>query len=461
MNKLKKERIMKKLFCICMLMVAFSVNVMSEEDPDKYYIRNSLYMIKLDEANTNEEYNTAFQNMNATFDTINFANNYERYNDFSLGMRHIDFSKLPEVTDAEKKQYERDNALQNYMNQLLVQQGFKKASEDEEYVAKLMKYFEENRIANKLVAKWHNKQGTPEGECNWDDQLSVIVELGLKGASTEALDNARKTENLTQLASGSENKLLTNSYLCVVRYGYADAKEYVAVATAAAEYGISMMPALAQTAAKLGLKAIASKIKGYFVRANAYLFQIDWNESLYKKFYDKYWNDPTGFMEDPDFKLKYVGKSSKYAPATLSLKKSATEEKLISRATVRGTDAAIAALQRDYENFRPMSTLHVIDGKLGSYIGLKEGVKSGDKFDVFELTVDEKTQLADWKNVGSIKVDKGAVWDNRLGAGEILEDEAEDKTDKDANNASSAGYTAFKEKPSKKIGDGCMIRLSK
>ena len=66
-----------------------------------------------------------------------------------------------------------------------------------------------------------------------------------------------------------------------------------------------------------------------------------------------------------------------------------------------------------------------------------------------------------WKNVGSIKVDKGAVWDNRSGAGEVLEDEAEDKTDKDANNASSAGYTAFKEKPGKKIGDGCMIRLSK
>ena len=454
---------MKKLFCICMLMVAFSVNVMSEEDPDKYYIRNSLYMIKLDEANTNEEYNTAFQNMNATFDTINFANNYERYNDFSLGMRHIDFSKLPEVTDAEKKQYERDNALQNYLNQILVQQGFKKASEDEEYVAKLMKYFEENRIANKLVAKLFNKEGTPEGECNWDQNFNLVVELGLKGASTEALDNAKSTDSMDDFIKGSRstNKLLSNTYVCVVRYGYADAKEYVAVATAAAEYGISMMPALAQTAAKLGLKAIASKIKGYFVRANAYLFQIDWNDNLDAKFMGTYWNDPKGFMEDSDFKLKYVGKSSKYAPATLSLKKSATEEKLISRATVRGTDAAIAALQRDYENFRPMSTLHVIDGKLGSYIGLKEGVKSGDKFDVFELTRDEKTQLADWKNVGSIKVDKGAVWDNRSGAGEVLEDEAEDKTDKDANNASSAGYTAFKEKPGKKIGDGCMIRLSK
>ena len=454
---------MKKLFCICTLMVAFSVNVMSEEDPDKYYIRNSLYMIKLDEANTNEEYNTAFQNMNATFDTINFANNYERYNDFSLGMRHIDFSKLPEVTDAEKKQYERDNALQNYLNQILVQQGFKKASEDEEYVAKLMKYFEENRIANKLVAKLFNKEGTPEGECNWDQNFNLVVELGLKGASTEALDNAKSTDSMDDFIKGSRstNKLLSNTYVCVVRYGYADAKEYVAVATAAAEYGISMMPALAQTAAKLGLKAIASKIKGYFVRANAYLFQIDWNDNLDAKFMGTYWNDPKGFMEDSDFKLKYVGKSSKYAPATLSLKKSATEEKLISRATVRGTDAAIAALQRDYENFRPMSTLHVIDGKLGSYIGLKEGVKSGDKFDVFELTRDEKTQLADWKNVGSIKVDKGAVWDNRSGAGEVLEDEAEDKTDKDANNASSAGYTAFKEKPGKKIGDGCMIRLSK
>ena len=108
-----------------------------------------------------------------------------------------------------------------------------------------------------------------------------------------------------------------------------------------------------------------------------------------------------------------------------------------------------------------MSSLHVIDGKLAAYIGLKEGVKNGDKFDVFEAVRSKSDpNITEWNKIGTIKVAKGGVWDNRAGAGEVIEGASEDKSDKDAENANSKGYTEFQGKPGK-MGEGNMIRLSK
>lgn len=454
---------MKKYLLVSALAAVCVSNVFAQEDPDKYYIRNSIYVMKLDEVASNEEYAEAFKVMNETFDSINFARNYERYNDFSLSDRHIKFEELPTATEEEIKQFGSQTAVDKAIADAMVSQGLKNANtlSEYEYAARLSKWFEQNKVAQKLVAKWHNVPGSPEGSTEWDKDLKTIYELGLKGLSQEAYDNAVATENKTSMAYGAENKLLANTYVCVNRYGYASAQEYAAVATAVAKIAISQLPALAQVVASKGLDLIASKIKGYFVRANAYLFKLDWNEDLYNKFYTNYWENPQGFMDDASFKLAYVGKSSKYAPAAISLKASTSLEKLIARGTVRGTDAAFAALQRDHEEFRPMSSLHVIDGKLAAYIGLKEGVKAGDKFDVFEAVRSKKDpNITEWNKIGTIKVAKGGVWDNRAGAGEVIEGASEDKSDKDAEGANNKGYTEFQGKPGK-MGEGCMIRLSK
>ena len=451
---------MKKMIMLTALAaVSFSTNVFAQQDdPDKNYIRNSLYMMKLDEPCPKEDYAEAFKIMSATFDTINFARNYERYNDFSLKQRRIDLSKLPEVTQAEKDAVGKESKLDKMTADILRQQGLKNSLSEVEYAARLLKYFEQNKFAQNLVAKWHAAPDAPEGSTKWDNDLSVIMELGLKGLSQEAVDNAKATENLTAVVGGAENKLLSNSYICVNRYGYMDAKEVVALTGAVLQATLGDN-ALAQLAIKKGTELAEKKVKGYFVRANAYLFKLDWNNDTYNKFYTKYWEKSDGFMNDNDFKVTYVGKSSKRAPAAMSLKSSTTLDKLIARATVRGTDAAIAALQRDHEEFRPMTSLHVIDGKLAAYIGMKEGIKSGDKFNVYEAVQSkDDPNLTEWKEIGSIKAGK-EIWDNRAGAGEQLEGQATDKDDDD-DKASAVPYTVFSGKPGK-MGEGCMIRLAK
>ena len=455
---------MKKLFMFAVLAGAsFTTAFAQQEDPDKYYIRNSLYMIKLDEAAPNEEYANAYEIMNATFDKIDFAKSYERYNDFALTERHIDFDATPEATQAEQDAFGKKNMVELALDDYLKSQGLKKARSEYEYAARLSKYFDQQSTANKLVAKWFSEQGTPEGKVKIDEKMQTIYELGLKGLSQEAYDNAVATSSLTGLAQGSADKLIGNSYVCVVRYGYVPAEEYVAVAQAAINAIGSRLGGIGALAS-LGANAIASKIKGYFIRSNAYLFQVDWKPELQTRIYTEYWGKDEAtqqkLMSDDNFKLKYVGKSSKYAPGAMTMKAAALD-KLIERGTLRATDKAFAALQRDHEEFRPMASLHEEGGKLIAKIGMKEGIKSGDKFNVFEMVQSKNGADIEWKNVGTIKVNKGCVWDNRAGAGEKIEGEAEDKSDKDEEEGTKNPWTEFKEKPSGKIHEGCMIRLTK
>lgn len=448
---------MKRFLLFIVLAVAsFTISSAQDKDPDKYYIRNSVYMMKLNETASNPDYAEAFKIMSATFDTINFARNYERYNDFSLKNRLIEFSKLPTVTQAEVDAVGKETKLEQITNQVLREQGFKNSLSEYEYAARLLKYFEQNKFAHKLIAKWHNEPNAAEGAITWPNQIPVIADLGLKGLSDDAKQNLG--ENIQGVAGNSENKLLSNSYVCVNRYGYMDAKEVIAITSALLQATLGDN-ALAKIAIQKGTELAAKKVKGYFVRANAYLFKLNWNEDLYNKFYTNYWNsNQKDFMNDNDFKLVYVGKSSKRAPAAMSLKSSTSLDKLIARATVRGTDAAFAALQRDHEDFRPMTSLHVEDGKLVAYIGMKEGVQAGDKFNVYEAVQSKDDPNAiDWKEIGTIKAGK-EIWDNRDGAGEQLEGQATDKDDDE--KASAVPYTVFSGKPGK-MGEGCMIRLAK
>ena len=450
---------MKKVFLLTVIAAFACVSNMSaQEDPDKYYIRNSLYMLKLNEPCPKDDYKEAFKIMGATFDTINFANSYERYNDFALTERSLDLAKLPTVTQAEMDALGKETKLEKITNDALRQQGLKNALSEYEYAARLLKYFEQNHYAQNLIAKWYNKPGTAIGKTNFDDELTTIFELGVKGLSQEALSNAKATENLISMAKGSTNKLISNTYVCVNRYGYMDAKEVVAMATAVLQLTLGDN-ALAQIALKKGSELLEKKIKGYFVRANAYLFKLDWTQELQNKLELEYWDkkNQAKLLTDPAFKLTYVGKSSKRAPAAMSLKNSTTLDKLIARGTVRATDAAIAALQRDHEEFRPMTSLHVIDGKLAAYIGMKEGVESGDKFNVYEAVQSANDpNVVEWKEIGTIKAGK-EIWDNRAGAGEQLDGAA---TDKEDGKASAVPYTVFNGKPGK-MGEGCMIRLAK
>ena len=89
------------------LMAVMPEAIAQENDPDSKYIRNSLYMIKLDCPPDNPKYQIAYDDINTIYDGIDFGTRYERYNNFSLSERHLDFANMPKIQASE---YEAMNA---------------------------------------------------------------------------------------------------------------------------------------------------------------------------------------------------------------------------------------------------------------------------------------------------------------------------------------------------------------
>jgi len=195
---------MKKALLLSVAVMCLCTYVKAQEDVESKYIRNSLYMLKLDMEPDDEEYAHAFEVMNKTFDGIDFAKRYERYNDFSLAGRHIDWTNIPTVTSAEMDAIEKESKKDKLIKEELEKLGVKvDPISEREYAARILKYFNENNFANQLVAKWHTASGTdPKKVSAWD--MSTILELGMKGLSEEERANAKATENLTAVSGSRE-----------------------------------------------------------------------------------------------------------------------------------------------------------------------------------------------------------------------------------------------------------------
>ena len=84
---------------------------------------------------------------------------------------------------------------------------------------------------------------------------------------------------------------------------------------------------------------------------------------------------------------------------------------------------------KKYEVFMPNTPLYT-GYPITAKIGMKEGLEGGEKFEVFEQVMDQKTGKIELKSMGKIEVDKKLVWDNRYILGDGDPDQKEDKKKK-------------------------------
>lgn len=455
---------MKKFILLVVALVATSA--MFAQDAEAKYRRNTLYTIKLDKQKAKAEaYKEALDIMYNTYDTLSLPN---AYNNFNLKTRHIQFEKLADVTEEEIAQYGTQKkgaaALKTFGKGLASSAAsIATGSEvqvaagpsEEEYVAKLMKWFEADNTANKLVAKWHNKKGADPAKADWDKDMEILADLGLAGMSQEELAEIESAGG-SKVAAAKDNEMdvIGNTYIVVHRYGFVSGEEIFKEASAplVSKLALASNP-MAQALIQKGIDALQKKFTGYFVRCYAYLFKLEYAQEDYEKFYvePNYWDNPAKYA-DAKFKLTYVGKSSGRAKA-----RKADDGKVVRVAMARATDKCYRDLQHDNEDFRPMVPLHEDGDKLIAYIGTKEGVTEKSQFDVLGKEID-KTGRVVFKKVGSLKVQKGCVWDNQVGAGDAAEADEED----DVKGNASLSYTTFAGKPKPgKLGDGFYIKLAK
>lgn len=467
---------MKKLTLTVALMgIALFSFAQNDKPQETKYRRSSLYSLMLPDKDL-----TGYQKdiVTATYENQGFP---EKYNNFCLSERILNLDSIKQTVVSEEAIAAAKEQTEPAKSKLgrFAKKGFKfmkdaaatatsiagneRTSEkidnmslegaltDDQYVAKLKQYFDNHHFGGKMVAKWFG--GTEEAPAAGTPlNTTLIEEMGINTLSTDELEKAKtNVGGKEKLVAAAQYDLMGRTFITVNKYSYLSAEEVIAMLTAATQ-AVGVLPG-----AELAGAGLAAVLKGYFVKTTTYLFQLDLDKDKINNLVEKYANDISGLYTANDVEIKYVGKTWDYAPATLKLTtKDAASDTLIAHATLRATDGAIAKLQKKYDQFKTLSTLHQDGDKLYAFVGTKEGCEEGTKFEVLQKTINDEGMEV-FEKVDEVKIQKGELWDNRPGAGASIEGGATGKDDSGANPALTFSGLG----KSKKLLEGSLLRQVK
>ncbi|MDR3180688.1 MAG: hypothetical protein LBT61_02015 [Prevotellaceae bacterium] len=312
--------------------------------------------------------------------------------------------------------------------------------------AEIEKVIKEQKIAHQLVAKWFNRSA----DGKFDTKL--IEERGFYNASELDFDKAQGQALGTSALGDAGEELINNTFVTFTQFTFFS-NEGVAllireIAKLAAK---NISNGLARVAAEKAADFAYNKAKdGYSLFSKTWLYKLTWDTTVAATFYNELWENPEAFDNSDIFKLELVGSQRNTSVILFAGDKS--EAQIIDKVEVRNIDNVFAELQKDHDVFKPKVPVLTVS-PLTAKIGMKEGLKGGEKFEVLEMTQDPKTGRTKYVSVGKTAVDKKLVWDNRYNAGDPPENEVKDK---DGNPIT---VTTFKEV--KKAQPGMLLKQVK
>lgn len=285
------------------------------------------------------------------------------------------------------------------------------------YAVLTYKFLQQQNIAKQLFDKWFKDQ---EGKFS----MQLVQDRGMYAASAMDIEKAKSSVQGYGLLKDAGEELVKNTFVVVTRYRYLSKDQLVTEIDSAAQLVAEQFGGYAALGAKAGILAMKASLgAGYYVKTTSYLFQLNWNDSIADLFYSQLWTNPEAYENSDIFKIKYIGEENAWANVKAGIFTKKSEPELIRIATVNAMDAVLAKLEKKYEVFKtktPMVVTKVNDKEsvITAKIGMKEGLESGDKFEVLEKIVDPETQRTTYKRRGVVKVSKDQIWDNRYMADE-------------------------------------------
>ena len=274
------------------------------------------------------------------------------------------------------------------------------------------KFFEKNEVGKKIIQKWiqYNPQ---DGKMNTD----LVIERGLYNANFDDFQLSDVSAlGKSSIIDNSFYDLLNSSYSVLLQLRFRDNEKYAKIIyDSAIDAAKKIESPLAQGLAIAAAEAIYNKSKeGYSVLAFAYLYKLDWNKQVQNDLFNM-WENKEMFENYKGFKMKFIGAGKSSTLVTFSLNKEdrgRSQEEIIKKSVIRSIDKVFVELQKDYDFFKPMFKVETTN-PFSSYLGMKEGLKGGEKFSVlsYEINKEGKTVI---KTIGKIKVDKSKVFDNRF-----------------------------------------------
>lgn len=443
---------MRNFFTIVIILLSGTVLFAQKKEVKQKYHRSSLH--------------TIFVKMNSKVDTNIDKNKIiveayqsmpfpDKYDNMSIAETTVDPSKI-EITSADtvktKNKTKKKFALGIGKKLKSIATDFIPDLDGEnakELKSKIDKYMNEHKIAHKLLAKWYNRK--PDGSFDVD----LIRERGNYDASLLDVKIANGAARGSALLEDAGSQLIKNTFVVVTRMKYVR-NEVIANAM---KLAASKLPSYAQAAVVLAADGFLKE--GYSVWTKAFLYRLKWDKDIESRFYNEYWVDKNNmdnkkkeaFYNSDLFKMEYIGKEAAITMITkkigevLGTSKKAVrdQEEFIKEAAIRTIEKVYVKLQKHNDVFKPRIPLYS-GNPITAKIGMKEGLKGGEKFEVLEQVLDKKTGKTKYVKKGVIKVskEKGKIWDNRYSLN--------NKTDKN-------GVTYFTGK--KKYYSGMLIRQIK
>jgi hypothetical protein len=446
-----------KVLSFLLLIVLFSTNLQGQVDPSSFkYRRSSLSMILLE--------SSSFPQKDAV---MNSWQNYpfpDKYNKHDINMPSVSIENitltddeyraagyldtLKKITDILKATASLNNLRYNADSTVILRLPTEKV----ETQLRIDKIIREQGLAKKCVSSWFNR--TADGKLSFD----LVASRGMYSASE--MDKAVADNSSVGMSAIADAgiELLKNTFVTFTKMDFVENEPIVRAIRDQAILEIQKnitIPIAQQKAIELANKAYEKAKEGYSLWSKTWLYQLNWNDSIQSVMFQQLWNDPKAYESSDLFSLNFVGVQYNTSLVTFSLKETRTQEQIINLALVRNVDKAFAELQKDNDVFKPKVPVLTSD-PITAQIGMKEGLEGGEKFDVFEMTMNPKTGLTEYKNVGQVSVDKKLVWDNRYTDGQVVTDP---ESGEEENAAAKLNATTFKG--SKKIQPGMLLKQIK
>jgi hypothetical protein len=397
---------------VLLLISTSAISQTQEKQVDVKYRRSSLHTMVIE--------TEKFPKKDVVLNAFNNAPFPDKYNDHTIGAKSFNPVNY-KLTAEEKASIYKPSKLGKLA---ATAAEIKIDSVSKEMPSRIQKYFTKEKIANKLVAKWFNRQ--EDGSFDWN----LIADRGVFNASFLETKSAQASSDGQSLLKTAGFELIDNTFIVVNKFTFYKNEPVAAVirdvAKAEAAKSLAGKPQIMIDKSNKAIDAAYEKAKeGYTIIANSFLYKLVWNDSISSIFYSDMYMEKgnidskkkDAFDNSDLFKLEFVGDENAMALVTFSLKEKRTEDQVIALSTNRIIDNVYAKLQKKYDVFKTKTPLYT-GNPITAKIGLKEGIEAGDKFAVLEQNIDPKTGKATYKNIGTIKVKKDLIWDNRFNEGE-------------------------------------------
>lgn len=379
------------------------------------------------------------------------AMDYRRSSIYSLLVNHTDQQFASEIKEAFLQIPVPDKFNDHNLSVKVLEldkklSGANRDRENEDITA----FLNNNMVASRLVARWFNRDAST-GVCD----MELVKERGLYNATEFDKQLAARSARGIALLQDAGEELIGNTFVIVNDIRYVDRNKRAKAAGAT----LRILGSIASIATGVNVDDLTDNvsdmvetIKGFSVKINTFLYKLEWTDEQAALFYqEQYTAKPDATKRDNfvaargNYRLRYVGKvESKGGTTSFMGIKENEPVVMVRKACQRAIDENVVDLQRQYIEFRTKSPLVSVE-PLTAYVGMKEGVAAGSKFEVLQ-PVEKEDGNYDYERVGVIEPIPGLIWDNRFMAVE------------EGAAGATLGYTTFRTVSGKDFAKGMLIR---